>query len=507
MTTFKVYSAIPYGFSSQLITIEGDITKGLPAFNIVGLPGRTVDESRDRIRSAIRNSLFDFPKHKIVINLAPAEVHKDTTNLDLPIALALLGLSQQLLPRDLNGNMFAGELSLNGDLRPVKGIINIIESAQKHHFKRVFIPAQNAHQAALLADKIEIIPIQNLRELWLYLKGKAHLEALSFSVKNTQKDKHKRILLDHIFGQLATKRALIIAIAGRHNLLMVGPPGTGKSLLAQAAVSLLPPLSLSEQIITTKLHALTETRTEPIAERPSRTPHHSASLAAMIGGGPQLLPGEISLAHNGILLLDEFPEFPRDRLEALRQPLENHNIRLSRLGRTTTYPANFMLIATANPCPCGNHGSSTHQCTCSVAQLQSYQRKLSGPLLDRIDLQCFVQRETQDIRSVQPDSTAEHEHAAKLIQTALGNQSERYHNAVRTNSSLSSHEITQLCHLTPPAKRLLNQYSDQYSLSARAYFKAIKVAQTIADLESSPKITLNHIAEALQYRLDSDPTS
>lgn len=502
MATTKVYSAIPYGFSSQLITIEGDLTKGLPAFNIVGLPGRAIDESRDRIRSAIRNSLFDFPRHKLIINLAPAEFHKDGTHLDLPIALAVLGLSQQLLPRDLAGYMFVGELSLNGDLRPVKGIINIIECAKKHHFNRLFIPSANANQAALLANDIDIIPIQNLRELWLFLKGKAKIKALSFSVKNTKKDKHKSILLDHIFGQAAAKRALIIAIAGHHNILLCGPPGTGKTLLAQAAADLLPPLSHFEQIIVTKLNALVATCTEPATKRPFRAPHHSASLAAMIGGGPQLLPGEISLAHTGVLLLDEFPEFPRDRLEALRQPLENHRIQLNRLGRSATYPADFMLIATANPCPCGNYGSATHACTCTVAQLQSYQRKLSGPLMDRIDLQCFVQRETQDVHSVPPNITAEHDSALKLIQTALENQTRRH----KTNASLSSREITELCQLTPPAKKLLNQYSDQYSLSARSYFKTIKVAQTIADLESAPKISLNHIAEALQYRLDAKPS-
>ena len=506
MKISKVYSAIPYGFSGRLVTVEGDAVSGLPCFNIVGMASKIIDESRDRIRSALRNSLFDFPKHKIIINLAPAELRKDGTHLDLPIALAILGLSQQLLPKDLQNRMFVGELSLNGDLRPIKGILNIVETARKHRIKQLFIPSANLSQATLLAHDIDIIPVQNLRELWLFLKGKARIEKTSFSVKNTQKDKHEHITLDEIFGQTNAKRALTIAIAGRHNILFSGPPGTGKTLLAKSSASLLPSLTPTEQIAVTKIHSLSTTCTEIISERPYRAPHHSASLAALIGGGSSLSPGEISLAHLGILHLDEFPEFPRDRLEALRQPLENHHIELNRIGQRVDYPADFMLIATMNPCPCGYYGSSNQTCSCTPAALYSYRRKLSGPLMDRIDMRIDLQREDSSLLTSRDHSINKQQvEAQKLIKTALKRQSERYHNSTKYNSRLSSYETTQLCQLTEPARDLLNEASRKYDFSARAYFKTIKLAQTIADLESAPKIDLAHISEAIQYCQRSHP--
>ncbi len=505
MRISKVYSAIPQGYAGRLVTVEGDSNHGLPCFNIVGMASKIIDESRDRIRSAIHNSLFDFPKHKVVINLAPAELRKDGTHLDLPIALAILELSQQLLAKDLQNRMFVGELSLNGDIRPVKGILNIVEVAKKHHIKQLFIPAANISQAALLATNIDIVPVQNLRELWLFLKGRVSLKATSVSVKNTQTDTREHIILDQIFGQDNAKRALTIAVAGRHNILLTGPPGTGKTLLAKASASLLPPPSLAEQIAITKLHSINTVCTNIITQRPYRAPHHRSSLTTLIGGGPNLAPGEISLAHLGILHLDELPEFPRDRLEALRQPLEDHKITLNRIGKHASYPADFMLVATMNPCPCGYSGSSKQKCTCTPAALYNYRRKLSGPLLDRIDIVIELPHEDNSIPTPQTVSRHQQHIAQKLIQTAQKQQSKRYHQPTKFNSRLSSYETTKYCHLTAAAKVLLNAASRRYELSARAYFKIIKIAQTIADLEAAPEITDLHLSEALQYRQRSNP--
>lgn len=408
----------------------------------------------------------------------------------------------QILQQNLHRKMFAGELSLTGELRPVRGIINIIEAAKAHGFHEIYIPAGNATQAALVADDIDIYPVQNLRELWLKLKSLSALCPLKPFVKNTQKDKHKQLVLDDIYGQPQAKRALTIAVAGRHNILLQGPPGTGKSMLAKCIPSLLPSMSLPECIEVTKLHSLVHQTTQAITTRPFRAPHHSASLSAMLGGGPQSLPGEISLAHHGVLFLDEFAEYPRNILEALRQPLEDHQIAVSRANIKTVYPANFMLVATANPCPCGYYQSPDHACTCTSQQLQAYQKKLSGPLLDRIDIAFTVNRPTESVLFKSTTiGNPEHASAKIQVQTALNNQFNRYQNPAIFNSSLSSHETSVLIRLTQSAKNLLEAATKAQAFSARAFFKIIKVARTIADLESSEMVDEAHIAEAIAYRM------
>ncbi len=496
----KILTATPNGYNAAIVEVETDVSaNSLPATVIVGLPDTIVQESRERVRAAIKNTSFAYPVARISINLAPGDLPKVGSHFDLAIGLSIL-LASKLIAFDPKDRMFIGELALDGRVRACNGVLSMVLAAKRVGLKEVFVPAENAAEAALVKN-IAIIPVTSLRALLNHFMGQQLIYPFKQEVRHN-KDYPVEVDMADIAGQSVAKRALLIAAAGFHNLRMVGSPGSGKTMLAKALNGILPKLSDQEILETTNLHSLAgQLRNAYITSRPFRAPHHTTSSVALIGGGAKPKPGEVSLAHNGVLFMDELPEFPRQVLEVLRQPLEERSVMIARATQSLKFPAKFMFVAAQNPCHCGNFGDPLLHCNCHPAEVAKYNKKISGPLLDRIDLHVQVPRLKYSEFAETKDNQTSLE-LRQVVEQVRTLQRQRY-GSQKTNSELSSKEIKDYCQLDLTTQKFLQQASDKYQLSGRAINKLLKVARTIADLEDSEKIQLTHLAESLQYRVNN----
>ena len=499
----RVLSSAVMGIDAYIVEVELDIADGLPAFATVGLPDSAVKESRERVTAAIKNSGFYFPPSRITANLAPADVRKEGSAFDLPMALGVMTATGQIQTDNLERMLVLGELALDGSVRSVPGCLPMAAIAKENQFKGVILPKANAKEAAVI-DDLEVYPVESLQEAVEHLNGQRTTPPFQYDIREAfdQQSEYPVDFVD-VKGQEHVKRAIEVAAAGGHNLIMIGPPGSGKTMIAKRIPTILPDMTLEEALETTKIHSimgLLGNDVPLIATRPYRSPHHTISDAGLIGGGKFPRPGEVSLSHHGVLFLDELPEFRKNVLEVMRQPLEDGRVAIARAAASYTYPANFMLVAAMNPCPCGFFGDPSRECRCSRQQIQNYISRISGPLLDRIDLQ--VEVPAVKYRDLASDFSGEPSASIReRVQRARHLQQERFTQAqIYCNANMESRHLREFCKVEDAAQELLRVAITQLGLSARAYDRILKVARTIADLAKSPTIEAEHVSEAIQYR-------